>query len=169
MSATKNQQTFKADDASETDDGPEASASPQSTDHKGGFVLPWHRLFGLMLQDHLSPRGFNVSLEVELSLKRQLKEIPHLINQLLEKYMLEGLNMPYTMEDFRREYTLAHLSELPVEDRLRGLPVEEVLGRYCPKERVKGLPADEVLALFDQKEIEAFLRKAKKGKHSRPS
>ncbi len=30
------------------------------------------------------------------------------INQLLEKYKLEGLNMPYTMEQFRKEYIKAH-------------------------------------------------------------
>ena len=37
------------------------------------FVMKvqWHRLFGLMLMDYLSNRGFRVELEKDLSVKRQ--------------------------------------------------------------------------------------------------
>ncbi len=43
------------------------------------------------------------------------------INQLLEKYSLEGLTMSYTMEQFRKKYVKAHLSDLDPEERLKGL------------------------------------------------
>ena len=33
--------------------------------------INWHRLFGLLLMDYLSDRGFSVELEKDLSLKRQ--------------------------------------------------------------------------------------------------
>ena len=47
--------------------------------------------------------------------------------QLLEKYSLQGIDMPYTMEQFRKEYIKAHLTELDPEERLMGLKAEERL------------------------------------------
>jgi hypothetical protein len=38
--------------------------------------------------------------------------------------------MPYTMEDFRREYVKEHLNDLTLEERLEGL---------SPEERMRGL------------------------------
>jgi len=35
----------------------------------------WHRLFGLMLMDYLTHRGFRVELEMDLSLKRQFLDV----------------------------------------------------------------------------------------------
>ncbi len=39
--------------------------------------------------------------------------------------------MPYTIEDFNRDFTKEHLHLLPPEERLKGL---------APEERLKGLP-----------------------------
>ena len=66
------------------------------------------------------------------------------INQLLQKYSLEGMDMPYTMEQFRKEYIKAHLKELDPD---------EVLSKFDPAERLKGLKMEE---------IEAYLEKLKK-------
>jgi hypothetical protein len=66
------------------------------------------------------------------------------INQLLEKYSLEGITMPYTMEQFRKEYVKAHLGDLDPEERLKGLRAEE---------RLKGLKVED---------IDAYLKKLKK-------
>ena len=83
---------------------------------------------------------------------------------LLDKYSLEGIAMPYTMEQFRREYVKAHLAELDPEevlsrfapeDRLKGLEPEEVLARFEPEDRLRGL---------EPEEIEAYLKKLKKRK-----
>ena len=38
------------------------------------------------------------------------------INQLLNKYSLEGIAMPYTMEQFRKEYVKAHLPEMDADE-----------------------------------------------------
>ena len=54
--------------------------------------------------------------------------------------------MPYTMEQFRKDYLKAHIRELPPEDRLEGLD---------PEERLKGL---------DPRVIEAYLERLKSGK-----
>ena len=37
--------------------------------------INWHRLFGLMLMDYFSDRGFRVELEKDLSQKRQYLDV----------------------------------------------------------------------------------------------
>ncbi len=79
---------------------------------------------------------------------------PHLadmsgaVNKLFKRYELEGIAMPYTFEDFRREY----LAELSPEERLAGL---------SPDERLKGLSPEQIKAYLTK------LERAKKPK--RPS
>src|SRR4029077_1353506 len=41
-----------------------------------------------------------------------------LLGQLFEGYEREGLAMPYTMEDFRRDYVKEHLKDLTLQERL---------------------------------------------------
>jgi hypothetical protein len=61
--------------------------------------------------------------------------------------------MPYTFEDFHRDYTMPFIESLPVEVRLKGIPPEEVFKQFSPDERLKGLTPSE---------IEAYLQKLKK-------
>jgi hypothetical protein len=68
-----------------------------------------------------------------------------LIYSLFEHYQLEGVAMPYTMEEFKREFVKEHLDELSPEERLKGLPPEERLKGLPPEERLKGLPPEERL------------------------
>ena len=77
------------------------------------------------------------------------------INQLLEQYALEGIAMPYTMEQFRKEYIKAHLGELVIDDRLKGVDSKDVLSRFDPETRLKGPNIEQ---------IEAYLKKLKKRK-----
>jgi hypothetical protein len=49
-----------------------------------------------------------------------------LVDQLFLGYVREGLHMPYTLEDFRRDYLKEHLKELTTEERLAGLSAEEI-------------------------------------------
>ena len=46
--------------------------------------------------------------------------------------------MPYTMEDFRRDFLKAHLHELPPEVRLKGLSIDE-LARALSRVQIEGL------------------------------
>jgi DNA-binding transcriptional MerR regulator len=52
--------------------------------------------------------------------------------------------MPYTMQDFRRDYVKEHLKDLTFQERLQGLTLEE---------RLRGVPLEE---------IEKYLRGLKK-------
>jgi len=210
--------------------------------------INWHRLFGLMLMDYFSDRGFRVELEKDLSQKRQYLDVviverkdeeanlsgksddirlyaistrrpssllsltratevkpgvwdirvlnldirilvlnglpleqrnavlaffsfnaekvrfalehyewrmedgSTVINQLLSNYSLEGIAMPYTMEQFRKDYMKAHLPELNPD---------EVLSMFTPEDRLKGLAPKDRLEGLAPEEIEAYLKKLK--------
>ena len=75
------------------------------------------------------------------------------INQLLEKYSLEGIAMPYTMEQFQKDYIKSHIGVLNPE---------EVLSKFKAEERLKGLKAEERLKGLKAEEIEFYLKKLKK-------
>ena len=81
--------------------------------------------------------------------------------------------MPYTMEQFQKDYIKAHigvldpeevLSKFKIEERLKGLGAEERLKGLGAEERLKGLRAEERLKGLRAEEIEFYLEKLKKGK-----
>jgi hypothetical protein len=80
-----------------------------------------------------------------------------LLGQLFEGYEREGLTMPYTMEDFRRDYVKEHLKDLTLDERLEGLSPKELVKRLSPDDRLRGLSPDQ---------IENYLRRRKQ---QRPS
>jgi hypothetical protein len=103
------------------------------------------------------------------------------LNQLYELYQQEGVVMPYTMQDFERDFTREHLHLLPPAERLKGLPTAERLKGLPTEERLKGLPAEEIfqnlppeakqglpvetfLKQLAPEVIEAYLLKLKSGK-----
>jgi hypothetical protein len=84
-----------------------------------------------------------------------------LLRSLFDCYKVENVPMPYTMEDFRRDFIKEHRKELleamTPEERLKGLPPEERLKGLPPEERLKGLPPEERLKGLSAEEIEAYL------------
>jgi hypothetical protein len=59
------------------------------------------------------------------------------IAQLFEGYQREGINMPYTVEDFRREYAKEHFKDLtPAEQReaLKSVSLEKLLPGLSPEQ-----------------------------------
>jgi hypothetical protein len=59
-----------------------------------------------------------------------------LLNELLGNYGLEGMAMPFTMEDFEREVQ---------EKVLQKMGPEKVMGHYSPKQRLEGLSTEQRL------------------------
>ncbi len=57
-----------------------------------------------------------------------------LLNELLGYYGLEGIAMPYTMEDFEREVEQKILKKLTPEQRLAGLSPKQVLAGLSPEQ-----------------------------------
>ncbi len=106
-----------------------------------------------------------------------------LLRQLFEKFRGEGLTMPFTMEDFQRQYVKEHFHELtpeereevlqtlPPEERLAGLPPEERLAGLPPEERLAGLPPEERLAGLSAEQIEQvrqYLDRLTAGRPTKP-
>ena len=75
-----------------------------------------------------------------------------LIYKLYEKYQTEGIAMPYTMQDFCRDFTKEHIHQLTPEERLQGLTPEEVLKSFKPEEVLKRFKPEELLEKFKLKE-----------------
>jgi hypothetical protein len=94
-------------------------------------------------------------------------EMSTLLNQLFESYQLEGIAMPYTWEDFRRDYTREHVDLLTPEERLRGLSAEEVLRRFSAEEVLRRFSVGERLQGLSAEEIKAYLEKLEKPRKRR--
>jgi hypothetical protein len=93
-----------------------------------------------------------------------------LLNSLMHYYGLEGMAMPYTMEDFKRDAAQDLLNELTPEERLKGLRPEERLKGLRPEEllahlsreqRLQGLSPELLLSLLPLAEIENYVKKQK--------
>jgi hypothetical protein len=80
---------------------------------------------------------------------RPRTEVSTALYELFENYQVEGLSMPYTMEDLEREVARKHLQKLTVQERidelLENVPADELLERLTPEERLAGLSSDERL------------------------
>jgi len=92
------------------------------------------------------------------------KDHSTVIKKLYHHYQVEGIAMPYTWNDFYREFTREHLDLLPAEDRLKGLPVEDRLKGLPVEDRLKGLPVEAFLKRMPAAEIEAYLKKLRQKK-----
>src|SRR5262249_52490404 len=77
----------------------------------------------------------------------QSPDTSSIVNQLFGEYRQEGLTMPYTMEDFRREVALEFLEGLTPQEKLR----------------LSGLTPKEILQHLSEDEIKAYLAKLHKG------
>jgi hypothetical protein len=86
----------------------------------------------------------------------QSADLSATVAQLFEDYKVEGLDVPYTREDFRRDFLREHMHELTAEERLAGLQAKDLLAHLSPEERLAGLSAEQ---------IEAYL----KGLRTRPA
>ena len=74
------------------------------------------------------------------------------LNQLYELYQIEEVNMSYTWDDFKRDFTKEHLHLLKND---------EILQRFSPEERLKGLAPDEHLKGLTPEMIKKYLSKLK--------
>lgn len=63
-------------------------------------------------------------------------ELSTILYELYQRYRLEGIVMPYTVNDFYRDFTRSHLDWLNAQERLKGI---------SPKERFQGLSPEEIL------------------------
>ncbi len=90
--------------------------------------------------------------------KSRQRALRPVLNNLFASYQLEGIAMPYTVEDFKREVKEELLASMTPEERLQGLP---------PEARLQGLPPEALLKRLNRKQIEAYLKKLSARKRAR--
>jgi hypothetical protein len=90
-------------------------------------------------------------------------ETSTLLRRLFEMYKKEGLVMPYTMEDFRRDYVREHLKDLTPEELLEAVPLEKRLEGLSVEDLLKRVPVEKRLEGLSIEEIEAVLKRLKGG------
>ncbi len=84
------------------------------------------------------------------------------IYDLYQHYKVEGIVMPYTLEDYYKDFTRRHLDWLTKEELLERLSIEDRLKGLPAKDRLKGLPAESFLKSLPSKEIEAYVKKLRR-------
>ena len=70
--------------------------------------------------------------------------------------------MPYTMEDYQRDVARRYLDQLPPEERLKGLSIDEILRRFPADEILRRFSADEILHRLPLEDIRAYIEKREK-------
>jgi hypothetical protein len=76
-----------------------------------------------------------------------------LLVQLFEGLQAEGYSMPFTMEDFQRQFVKEHFSKLTLDDQeqlLQALPPEKRLAGLSAEKRLAGLSAEQIRQYLDR-------------------
>ncbi len=92
--------------------------------------------------------------------QQRSSETSTLLDILFQGYQREGVAMPYTMEDFKREYREERFNELTHEEGLKlvkRITPQELLKNLTPQERLALLTPQERLALLTPQERLALL------------
>lgn len=88
--------------------------------------------------------------------RRRSEQTSRVLEQLFERFQGEGLTMPYTMEDFNRDYTIEYFPQLTPEEQRKALErlfpeqLGEVLQSLPPEERLAGLSPEQIRKYLDQ-------------------
>jgi hypothetical protein len=111
-------------------------------------------------------------------------DISTIVNDLFKEHTVEGLDMPYTIEDYKRERAQGLwpspearkavaklLKQFTTEELLEGRPLDEILKQFTAEELLEGRPREEILKQFTteqileglpREEIEAYLNRVDK-------
>ena len=94
--------------------------------------INWHRLFGLLLMDYLSDRGFTVELEKDLSLKRQFLDVVIIKQEDKEANLLDICD---GFDNLAGHNLLSYKSK---REALNFWAIEELIGHYVNYRKVIG-------------------------------
>ncbi|WP_061547227.1 hypothetical protein [Cylindrospermopsis raciborskii] len=75
-----------------------------------------------------------------------------LMQQLYEFYLKEKLPMTYTLKQFKKDFVISHLRDIPTEEVLKQYSPEEVLKQYSPEEIKQYSPKD-LLKQYSPEEV----------------
>jgi hypothetical protein len=91
--------------------------------------------------------------------ERKSEDTSTLLEELFARYRKDKIPMPYTIEDFRRDYAKRHFKDLSAEER------QEVLQDLPAEERLEGLSDEEIERILQERKARraAGRRKPRKG------
>jgi len=90
--------------------------------------------------------------------EKHSNETSTLVGRVYTGYFREGWDMPYTMEDFKREIRQEVLAELTPEERLEGMSPQERVAGMSPREIAAGIDVAGFLQSLPPEEIERCLK-----------
>ncbi len=102
-------------------------------------------------------------------LQPRLRSWSSLLNDLLAHYGVEGIAMPYTMEDYERDVEERVLRKLTPEKRLEGLSLEQRLAGLSPDQLLARLSPEQLLSRLSREEIEKYLQNQKASQDKTPA
>jgi hypothetical protein len=85
--------------------------------------------------------------------RQQSERTSRLLRQLFERFQGEGFTMPFTMEDFEREYIKKHFLQLTPEEQ---------------REVLQAMPPEELLGVLSAEQIREYLDQLPAGRPARP-
>jgi hypothetical protein len=94
-----------------------------------------------------------------------------LLVQLFEGLQAEGFPMPYTMEDFQRQFVKEHFAKLTPQEQeevLQSLSPEARLAGLSPEARLAGLSPEARLAGLSEAQVRQLLDQLAAGRASQP-
>jgi hypothetical protein len=94
--------------------------------------------------------------------KRRMTNDSGLLVQLFERFQTERFAVPYTMEDFKRDYVKEHFPQLTPEEQA------EVLQTLPPEKRLAGLSAEQRLAGLSEEQIRHYLERLSAARSAAP-
>ena len=83
--------------------------------------------------------------------EKRSKDISTVLDQIFTRYRMEGIDMPYTMENFKHDVAKEYLPLLTPSERLEGLSDDDLKELPIDK-RLKGLSAREINTYLEQLE-----------------
>lgn len=123
-------------------------------------------------------RLFSAQRDAVLEAQRQYHvrqpDMSSAVQQLFDNYRREKIDMPYTFQDFQKDYVRDHLNVLTLDDRLEGLSPDDVLKRYSPDDvlkryspddRLKGLSLGDIINHLSSAELKKLQEVLKNAEH----
>jgi hypothetical protein len=95
--------------------------------------------------------------------RKHSAETSSLLDRLIAQYRKEGVQMSYTMEDFKRDYRQFVIEQLTPEEIRAAFPPEKLLAGLSPEQVRAAVPLEKLLEGISPEEITAVLKRLQAG------
>ncbi|MBI2201809.1 MAG: hypothetical protein HYU43_07705, partial [Armatimonadetes bacterium] len=124
---------------------------------QGVFAVRWGvRQVRVIVLKEVEPAPRNALWELFSGMTERVREgagryrwkrddLSTVLTLVFQEYGMEGMNVVYTVEDFKRDLAREVATSTPAEELLKWIPIEERLKGLRPEERLKGLRPEDLL------------------------